>query len=434
MRSDQNGTVPRGHDEASSGFAGLSWRIGRDRSFAMTVTSPARWLRGRLSEDSQLMPTLHIVARLVALGLVAVTVFPAPPGNTRNMVAQVVGIAVAVVTIGLMTVADRDPSKRVTLARPLIVASSATAMTCGVASLTTYGGPFSLLSTMATIWAGNALSLGASAVVTGAGVVAIGSVGAAYGVGTWDQFGYPILLVIGMLFGRLLRGYRMQVEQSQVMLAKADQLRQEQGRAATLDERNRIAREIHDVLAHSLGALGVQIQAAQAVLTDQGDIGRAVELLGQARRMATDGLTETRRALQALRADTPPLPEALAQLSVVHQQRHHAAVSFRVTGSPRALSADAGLALTRTAQEALVNAAKYAPYRPVAVWLDFRDGRTALTIANELDSVSPPASAFETANGGYGLAGMRERLRLIDGQLVAGPQDGRWVVTAEVPQ
>ena len=93
----------------------------------------------------------------------------------------------------------------------------------------------------------------------------------------------------------------------------------------------------------SSGALGVQIQAAQAVLTDQGDIDRAVELLGHARRMAAEGLNETRQALHALRAETPPLPEALAGLSADHQRRYGAQVRFEMTGAPRSLSADAGL-------------------------------------------------------------------------------------------
>jgi signal transduction histidine kinase len=201
-----------------------------------------------------------------------------------------------------------------------------------------------------------------------------------------------------------------------------------------LDERNRIAREIHDLLAHSLGALGVQIHAAQAVLTDQRDIDRAVELLGHARRMATDGLNETRRALHALRAGTPPLPEALADLGADHQRRYRAQVRFEVTGAPRSLSADASLALTRAAQESLVNTAKYAPHQPVEVRLGYHEGRTALTVVSRLPGPADDHSGLETVNGGYGLAGMRERLLLIDGSLHAGPDDGNWVVTAQVPQ
>ncbi|HXW81744.1 MAG TPA: histidine kinase, partial [Acidimicrobiales bacterium] len=247
--------------------------------------------------------------------------------------------------------------------------------------------------------------------------------------------GLPVVLLLSLVFGRLLRSYRVQAEQSAALLAQSEQLREEQGRAATLDERNRIAREIHDVLAHSLGALGVQIQAAKAVLTDQSDIDRAVELLGQAQRMATEGLAETRRALQALRTDTPPLPEGLADLSAAHQLRYRAPVTFEVSGAPRPLSPDAGLALTRTAQEALVNTAKYAPHQPVEVRLDFLLESTALTVSNRLGQQAVHRGpVLETANGGYGLAGMRERLLLISGSLSAGPHDGSWVVTARVPQ
>jgi signal transduction histidine kinase len=287
---------------------------------------------------------------------------------------------------------------------------------------------------MATVGAGNAFSLAVAGTVTGVGVIAVGSVGLAFGVPTWQIFFYPLILVLGLLFGRLERGYRLQAEQSAALLASAEQIRNEQNRSATLGERNRIAREIHDLLAHSLGALGVQIQAAQAVLTDQGDIDRAVELLGHARRMATDGLTETRQALHALRAATPPLPEALAGLSADHQRRYGTQVRFELTGAPRSLSPDAGLALTRTAQESLVNTAKYAPHLPVAVRLGYHEGRTALTVVSPLAGPADGQPELETTNGGYGLAGMRERLLLIDGSLHAGPDDGNWVVTAQVPQ
>ena len=123
-----------------------------------------------------------------------------------------------------------------------------------------------------------------------------------FGIPAWELLFYPLTLILGLLFGRLERSYRLQAEQSAALLANAEQLRQEQSRSATLDERNRIAREIHDLLAHSLGSLAVQIQAAQAVLTDQQDIDRAVELLGSARRTATEGLNETRRAVHALHA------------------------------------------------------------------------------------------------------------------------------------
>jgi signal transduction histidine kinase len=377
---------------------------------------------------------LNWAAASVALAVVGVSTFTQPFGRTRNMVSEVTAFAIAVLTLALWAATDRSPALRARFAGLLAFAWGAMAVTCGCAALTSSGGPFSLLAGMATVGAGNAFSLAVAGTITGAGVLAVGSVGLAFGVPTWKVFFYPLILVLGLVFGRLERGYRLQAEQSAALLANAEQIRKEQNRSATLDERNRIAREIHDLLAHSLGALSVQIQTAQAVLTDQRDIDSAVELLGRARRMATDGLNETRQALHALRDQTPPLPEALAVLSADHQRRYGAQVRFGVTGVPRSLSADAGLALTRTAQESLVNTVKHAPHQPVQVRLDYHEGRTALTVVSRLSDPADSHPALETANGGYGLAGMRERLLLINGSLHAGPNDGNWVVTAQVPQ
>jgi signal transduction histidine kinase len=369
----------------------------------------------------------------LALAVVAVSTLTQPYGPTRNLVAMIVALVVAVTTLALWKAADRSSPAQPRLLALLAFALAAMALTSGGASLTTSGGPFSLLSSLATVIAGSAFSLGVATAITATGAVAVLSTGLVYGVGTWGTFGYPLVMFFSLLLGRILRGHRLHAEQSAALMANLEQLHEEQRRTAALDERNRIAREIHDVLAHALGSLGVQIQAAQALLTDQGDIERAVAILGQARRAATDGLDETRRALQALRADTPPLPDALANLGANHQRHYAAQVDFDVTGQPRALSDDANLALTRTAQEALVNTAKHAPHQPVRVTLNYQHGRTTLSVTN-LFSAAAGYPALEAANGGYGLAGMRERLLLINGSLSAGPDHGNWVVTAQVPQ
>ena len=373
--------------------------------------------------------------RIVALVVVGVSAFTSPFGPTRNLVSEVVAFGVAVITIALWTLSGRSPTTATRLARLLPYAAATMAVTSGLAALTTNGGPFILLGTMATSWAGDTLSLTLAVAITAAGAVAIDAVGVGFGVPTWDLLGFPIILVAGLLIGRLLRGYRAEAEKSTELLAKSEQLRAEQARAAALDERNRIAREIHDVLAHSLGALGMQVQAAQAVLADQGDVARALDLLGQARRLSAEGLKETRRAIHALRSDAPPLSEGLARLSADHQHDHRVPVRFELIGAPRPLSADAGLALTRAAQEALVNTAKHAPREPVEVSLHFDKYRTVLTVANRVPTRTPePPVLLETADGGYGVRGMSERLLLLDGSLTAGVEGGNWVVRAEVPQ
>jgi signal transduction histidine kinase len=190
------------------------------------------------------------------------------------------------------------------------------------------------------------------------------------------------------------------------------------------------------VLAHSLGALGLQIQVARAVLTDSGDVPQAVELLDQARRMASDGLRETRRAVHALRGDIRPLTQGLAELSASHQRQHGTPVRFEVSGEPRLLPPDVGLAITRAAQEALVNTAKHAPSQPIDIQLDYTGPGTRLVVTNQLaeNADSDDSPALATVNGGYGLAGMRERLLLLDGALSAGRKGSDWVVEATVPQ
>ncbi|HWN60706.1 MAG TPA: two-component sensor histidine kinase, partial [Streptosporangiaceae bacterium] len=97
---------------------------------------------------------------------------------------------------------------------------------------------------------------------------------------------------------------------------------------------------------------------------------------------------------------------------------------------------EAGLALTRTTQEALVNAAKHAPHQPVGIRLDYAGAHTSLAVTNHLgdDVLGDHEPELATVNGGYGLAGMRERLLLVKGTLSAGQNGSNWVVMAKVPQ
>jgi signal transduction histidine kinase len=286
---------------------------------------------------------------------------------------------------------------------------------------------------VATLVAGGDLDLAPALAVAGAGVLAIEVSGLVSGGSYGTLLGLPVIAASGLLVGRNRGAYRVQAEQAAMLLTQHEQLQAEQRRADLLDERARIAREIHDVLAHSLGALGIQIQAARSVLHKDPD--RAGELLAAAQQMAAEGLVETRRAVHALRADTLPLGEELARVSDAYAQRYHVAVGFDTGGVPAALPPDATIALLRIAQEALVNAAKHAAGQRVAVRLDYGDADVRLTVRNDLASdAGADATGVSTVNGGYGLTGMRERLRLLNGTLEAGRRDGQWVVTAEVPR
>ncbi len=351
----------------------------------------------------------------------------------RDLLVEAVAFAIGAVVVAYWLAADLRPEHR----RPRVLAGALIVMAAasGFASMGAHRGPLIGFAFMAAIAAGAGGSLLTGCVTTVIALVGVEAGALATGASATSALGFPLLLIVAFVSGRNRAAYRRQAEQSAALVTQMEQLRAEQRRAAVLDERTRIAREIHDVLAHSLGALGIQLQAVRAVLAEQGDTGRALSLLDQARRMAKDGLTETRRAVHALRADTAGLDEQLAALVDTHRSRHNASVSFGVGGQPKPLPPEATLALIRTAQEALVNAAKHAAFQPVDIGLRYGEDEVQMIISNPLPSGSPgPRTAFTTVNGGYGLRGMRERLLLISGSLTAASGDGRWTVTAQVPR
>ena len=251
-----------------------------------------------------------------------------------------------------------------------------------------------------------------------------------------DAVGLIAIIFTGLMLGLHRRTYRVQAEQAAELLERTKQVQDLQRQTDVLDERARIAREIHDVLAHSLGGLGIQIQAARAVLTDHGDVDKALDVLVTAQRLASDGLKETRHALHALRADMLSIDDELRNLAGEHGRLHHTKIAFDVEGTPRELPAAASVALLRVAQEAMINATKHAPRKPVEVRLEYTQEKVRLTVQNPLTtSKSSKSAELETADTGYGLTGMRERLLLIGGTLHAGPQveTETWTVRAELP-
>jgi signal transduction histidine kinase len=376
---------------------------------------------------------LNWTVRIALVALVGAYIFAFLPGYPAIKITAFVMTVLAMVVWAL---AERPDASSTRYAVLLPYSFGAMTVTCAVAAITPQGGPILTLGFVGALAGGRRVTVITASVICGLAIAAVALAELASTSYSWETVGSIAGTLLGAsLIGQNMRAYQLRADQAAELLARAEQLRQEQARTAALDERTRIAREVHDVLAHSLGALGLQIQAARAVLTDSGDAPRTVELLDQARRMASDGLRETRRAVHALRGDIPPLPEGLAEMSASHQRRHGTPVRFEVSGEPRPLSPDVGLAITRAAQEALVNTAKHAPYQPVAIQLDYSGSGTRLVVSNHLaehgDSDLSPALA--TVNGGYGLAGMRERLLLLDGALSAGRKGSDWVVEATVP-
>jgi len=209
-------------------------------------------------------------------------------------------------------------------------------------------------------------------------------------------------------------------------VAETERAAASEAREAALLERARIAREIHDVLGHSLSGIALQLDMADA-LAGTGRADEAMLAVRKARSLAVDSIAETRRAVYALREDTLPLPASLRLLASGD------AVSFEVTGDPGPVSVETSHTVIRVAQEALTNATKYAHGAARTMTLDFTDDRVCLTVTNGPATAPPPAAVV--GGTGVGLVGLRERAALLGGTLQAGPQDGGgWTVRLEVPR
>jgi signal transduction histidine kinase len=208
--------------------------------------------------------------------------------------------------------------------------------------------------------------------------------------------------------------------------------------AAALAERARIARDLHDVLAHSLAAVSVNLQAAEGLLSagtlpaDNPELAKAVECIDRAGNLTREGLAAARRAVLALRDDTMPLPDQLSSLAREYRADGDMDVDFAVIGQVRPVSAEASLAAYRTAQEALTNARKHAPSQPVTLRLGFEDAQITVSVVNPLPPRCVPGPLAGTG-AGFGLVGLRERATLAGGELEAGPEAGNWQVKLRIP-
>jgi signal transduction histidine kinase len=234
-------------------------------------------------------------------------------------------------------------------------------------------------------------------------------------------------IVLGLMAGVLRRASDQRAEQASLLLAETQLAREEQARSAALAERARIAREIHDVLAHTLTALSVQLETIDALL-DRGRTDQAHDTVRRARTLMREGLAETRRAISALRDDALPLPQLLRILADGYAADTGAPSTVEVSGPERAVAPESGLALYRTAQEAVTNVRKHAPGAAVAMTLSYDPAAVALSVTNTGGGIVPARGG-----PGYGLTGLRERAELAGGTFSAHPVDGGWRVDVMIP-
>jgi signal transduction histidine kinase len=272
-------------------------------------------------------------------------------------------------------------------------------------------------------------------------------------------------------FGLTRRAYLLRAIEAEQALEQARRAHAAETQAAALAERARIAREIHDVLAHALAAVSVNLQAAEGLLDavpGKGpELAKVVECVERASALTKEGMTEARRAILALRDDSSgaragyssqatgpagagpaaagpagsPVPAAptaerftarLRALADDHRAAGDAAVEFTVTGTPWPLGAERALTAYRTAQEALTNARKHAPGQPVSLAVTYTADAMSLKASSPLPSPGTEGPLAH-AGTGYGLTGLRERAALAGGTLTAAPSDGWWTVLLMLP-
>jgi signal transduction histidine kinase len=235
--------------------------------------------------------------------------------------------------------------------------------------------------------------------------------------------------IAGFLAATTFKQYTLRIEEAEMRAADVERAAGEHALAVRLSERASAAREIHDILAHSLGALVLQLDAVDALLSrDPADLGATRSLVGRARLLAVEGLTEARRAVGTLRQDSLPIADSLRQLV-----NTTGVGAVEIAGPPRALPNDISLAVLRTAQEGLTNAAKHAAGSNPVVRLRFDPDQLVLTVTDAGPAPGHGPTAIASTGGGFGLEGLRERARLLGGTLTAGPAGGGWEVMLRVP-
>jgi signal transduction histidine kinase len=238
-----------------------------------------------------------------------------------------------------------------------------------------------------------------------------------------------LLTTAATTVGLALAGYVLRLDaearaSAQRLLAQERVARAAEAETAALAERARIAREIHDVLAHSLSAQLVHLEAARLLIERGADRQIILERVVAARGMAREGLSETRQALSALRGEMSPLEDFLGELVATADR-----AGVTVTGERQPLPAEASQAVRRVAQEALTNVRKHAPGAEIHIRLDYGEHEVTLDVR---DSGGKPGE-LSGSGAGYGLLGMRERAELLGGSLDAGPGEEGFVVTLKVP-
>jgi signal transduction histidine kinase len=383
------------------------------------------------------------VARMVdavrAFGLIAVIVSvsladpgPGTPGSRGVLIAVTLALSSAGWIAWL--VSGSTGQRRLLSLGSLVVMAAAGGVLAGL----TPSSPAIAVVCAAAFSSGVRLSTGASVGIMAEGVSAFVLTALLANQPTGVVLGFPFAIAGLWSVAMTRREYLVRAEQAERTLAETRRAREAETHAAALAERARIARDIHDVLAHSLAAVSVNLQAAEGLLAadtlpkDNPELTKAIECVERAGTLTREGLAQARRAILALRDDAAPLPDQLASLAAQFQAAGDTAINLAITGEPRPLSAQAAQVAYRTAQEGLTNARKHAPGLPVNLTLRFERAQVAVSVVNPLSPAGQLGPLAHTG-AGAGLTGLEERAALAGGTLETGPADGTWQTELRIP-
>lgn len=256
-------------------------------------------------------------------------------------------------------------------------------------------------------------------------VSTVGSILVIAAFGLDDRIIHMLEIMLGLVVGAMLRW------QMRALIAERAARSGERERA-TLAERQRIAREVHDLVGHSLSVTLLHVTGARRALSEDDDVPEAIDALTEAERIGRQAMTDIRRTVHVLATEpegTRPLPSAADVEALVEDVRAAGLrVDYRVSGDPDALSPAAGLGVYRIAQESLANVAKHAPSEPVDMSLDVDADRLHLHVRNRR-----PRPITDPSRDGTGLAGMASRAKQLGGTCEAGPDGDHWRVDLLVP-
>ncbi|MGN6610130.1 MAG: sensor histidine kinase [Jatrophihabitans sp.] len=343
----------------------------------------------------------------------------------RTSRAEVVAIGVVAVVAWLVSLVDRARDQRV-----IAAAVAVTGLLGSWVQWIAPSGPGVLLAFMAMACAGLRLARRAAVAV---GVPVIVAAGVAQAHTSSHPWSAALSLAAGAGFLFLASAYaglsRDASTRAEALLQQEAATRAAREEAAVLAERSRLARELHDVLAHSLAGLAVQLEGARLLAGHTAADPRLVDQLALAQRLARDGLAGAKRAVSTLRGEPLPGPDDVPALVEQARLTGHPA-RLTTTGAPCALPAELGLAVYRTVQEGITNATKYAGAdAPIDVRVDWSDDEVVVMVTNGAGHAVPGGQTPR----GERQAGQYKRARLAGGRVDAGPDDAGWTVRLALP-